>query len=473
MDDTASQSFNRSLSQAGIGDSSIAKIKVPPHSIDAEQSVLGGLMLAPDSWDSVSEAVVAGDFYRSNHQLIFETMAALIEAQQPLDVITLSEALQNKSQLEAAGGLVYLTELATNTSSVANIRAYADIIRERATLRQLISAANKLADASFFPDGRDAQDIMADAERRLTEILEGRPKTGGPEAVNPLLKKTLDRIDELFHSDSSITGLSTGFKDLDEMTSGLQRSDLIIVAARPSMGKTSFAMNLVENAVLRQDRPAVVFSMEMPSESLVIRMLSSVGKINQTRLRNGDLQDEDWSKLSAAVAKLKDKNLFIDDTPALSPIEVRNRCKRIYREQGHIGLIMVDYLQLMRVPGLQGNRVEEISEISRSLKAIAKEFDCPVVALSQLNRGLEQRPNKRPVNSDLRESGAIEQDADVIAFIYRDEVYHEDTEQKGVAEIILGKQRNGPIGTCKLAFIGEFTRFENLAFGAADGDPGF
>lgn len=465
MDELASGSFKKSLSQAGISDSRVAQIKVPPHSIDAEQSVLGGLMLVPESWDNVSETLASTDFYRADHQLIYEMMGVLIEQQQPIDVITLSEALQNKAELDQVGGLAYLTDLASNTASVANIRAYADIIRERATLRQLIGAATSVADASYFPAGRDAQDILADAERRLMEIAEGRPKVGGPQAVNPLLKKTLDNIDELFHSDSTITGLSTGYKDLDEMTSGLQRSDLIIVAARPSMGKTSFAMNLVENAIMRQDKPAIVFSMEMPAEQLITRMLSSIGKINQTRLRNGDLHEEDWSKLTAACAKLKDKPLFIDDTAALSPTELRTRCKRIFRENGDIGVIMIDYLQLMRVPGLQGNRVEEISEISRSLKAIAKEFDCPVVALSQLNRGLEQRPNKRPINSDLRESGAIEQDADVIAFIYRDEVYNEDTDQKGVAEIILGKQRNGPIGTCKLSFVGEFTRFQNLAFG--------
>lgn len=463
MSDSISASFSDSLNQAGVSDSSIEKIKVPPHSIEAEQSVLGGLMLAPEHWDSVSESLMSGDFYRGNHSLIYDTMAELIEAQQPIDVITLSEQLQTKGELEQAGGLPYLTDLASNTASVANIQAYAEIIRERSTLRQLIHAAGAMADASFFPNGKEAQDILADAERRLTEILEGRPKTGGPESVNPLLKRALDRIEELFKSDDDITGITSGFKDLDDMTSGMQASDLIIVAARPSMGKTTFAMNLVENAILNQDKPAVVFSMEMPSEAIIMRMLSSLGRINQTRVRNGDLQDDDWQKLTTAIAKLKDKALFIDDTPALSPIEVRNRCKRIQREQGSIGMVMIDYLQLMRVPGLQGNRVEEISEISRSLKAIAKEFECPVIALSQLNRGLEQRPNKRPVNSDLRESGAIEQDADVIMFIYRDEVYNEDTDQKGVAEIIIGKQRNGPIGSCKLAFIGEFTRFENLA----------
>jgi replicative DNA helicase len=297
------------------------------------------------------------------------------------------------------------------------------------------------------------------------QISEQGPKAGGPRDVNPLLKDAIDRIEELFTSGGDITGLSTGFTDLDGMTSGLQPSDLVIVAGRPSMGKTTFAMNLVENAVLRQDKPILVFSMEMPAEQLVIRMLSSIGKINQTRIRNGKLEQEDWPKLSTAVAKLKDVPLFIDDTPALTPTELRSRARRVAREHNGLGMIMVDYLQLMQIAGSSEGRTAEISEISRNLKAIAKEFNCPMVALSQLNRSLEQRPNKRPVNSDLRESGAIEQDADVIMFIYRDEVYHEDTPDKGVAEIIIGKQRNGPIGTCRLAFIGEFTRFENLARG--------
>ncbi|MEH6607264.1 MAG: replicative DNA helicase [Pseudomonadales bacterium] len=445
-------------------DSRVENLKIPPHSVDAEQSVIGGLMLSPETWDTISDILTDGDFYRPQHRLIYATMAELVEAQSPLDVITLSEALSTKAQLDQVGGMDYLGELATNTPSVANIRAYAQIIRERATLRQLIAASHAIADASFFPEGRDATDLLAEAESRLTAISEGRPSLGGPQEVNPLLKAAVERIDELFNSEGGITGISTGYKDLDEMTSGLQKADLVIVAARPSMGKTSFAMNLVETAIINQDKPVVVFSMEMPAESLMMRLLSSVGRINQTRIRSGTMIEEDWPKLTAAINKLKDRPLYIDDTPALSPSEVRSRCKRILREKGELAMIMVDYLQLMQVHGSQGGRVEEISEISRSLKSIAKEFNCPVVALSQLNRGLEQRPNKRPINSDLRESGAIEQDADVITFIYRDEVYNEDSPEKGVAEIIIGKQRNGPIGSCRLAFIGEFTRFENLSF---------
>ena len=471
MNDAPPESFSNSLNDAGISDSRVAKIKVPPHSIEAEHAVLGGLMLAPESpesWEAVSETLVAEDFYRANHQLIYRAMAELVRDNQPIDIITLSEALQSKAELEQAGGLPYLTDLASNTSSVANIGAYAKIIRERAMLRQLITAASTIADASYFPGGKEAQTILADAESELARIQEGRLKTKGPQPINPLLKKATDKLDELFESGGAITGLSTGYKDLDKMTSGLQRSDLIIVAGRPAMGKTAFAMNLVETAVMQQNDPVVVFSMEMPANQLITRMLSSLGKINQTRLRNGQLQPEDWLKLTAAAGKLKDRPLFIDDTSALSPVEVRNRVKRIQREHGKLALVAIDYLQLMRVPGMQHNRVEEISEISRSLKAMAKDFDCPVVALSQLNRGLEQRKgqNKRPLNSDLRESGAIEQDADVIAFIYRDEVYNEDTDKKGIAEIILGKQRNGPIGTCELVFIAEFTRFENRAHDA-------
>jgi replicative DNA helicase len=301
------------------------------------------------------------------------------------------------------------------------------------------------------------------------QIAEDGFKAGGPRDVNPLLQSALVRIEELFQSGGDITGLSTGFIELDRMTSGLQNSDLVIVAGRPSMGKTSFAMNLVEHAVLTQAKPILVFSMEMPADSLIIRMLASIGRIDSTRLRNGKLEQEDWPKLSAAVTKLKDVPLFIDDTPALTPTEVRSRARRVAREHGGLGMIMVDYLQLMQVAGSSEGRTAEISEISRSLKAIAKEFKVPMVALSQLNRALEQRPNKRPVNSDLRESGAIEQDADVIMFIYRDEVYHEESEDKGIAEIIIGKQRNGPIGICRLAFLGQYTRFENLARGSYDG----
>jgi replicative DNA helicase len=451
------------------GDSDIARIKMQPHSIEAEQSVLGGLLLSADAWDAVAESVSDRDFYRADHRLIFRQIARLAEASDPVDVITVADKLQASGELEAAGGLPYLAELAQNTPSASNIRAYGQVVRERASLRKLIEAAQDIADSGFNPEGRTSDQLIDEAERLIMQISEEGPKSGGPQDVNPLLKSALARIEELFTSGGDITGLSTGFTDLDNMTSGLQPSDLVIVAGRPSMGKTSFAMNLVENAVLGQDKPILVFSMEMPAEQLVIRMLSSIGRINQTRIRNGKLEQEDWPKLSTAVNKLKDVRLFIDDTPALSPTELRTRARRVARENGgELGMIMVDYMQLMQIAGSSEGRTAEISEISRNLKAIAKEFACPMVALSQLNRSLEQRPNKRPVNSDLRESGAIEQDADVIMFIYRDEVYNEESPDKGVAEIIIGKQRNGPIGTARLAFQGEFTRFENLARGNYD-----
>jgi len=443
----------------------ISKLKIPPHSIEAEQSLLGGLMLSNEAWDRIAEQVTEGDFYRGDHRLIFRIMAQLVEAAKPIDVITLSEGLDSLGELENAGGLAYLGQLANDTPSAVNIEAYAGIIRERSTLRSLIAAATDISESSFNPEGRNGNEVLDEAERRIMQVAESRPKSGGPRGVDSLLKNTVDKIDELFQADGQITGVSTGFNDLDDMTSGLQRADLVIVAGRPSMGKTSFGMNLVENAVLHNDKPVLVFSMEMPGESLVTRMLSSIGRINQTRIRNGKLEEEDWPKLSHAVSQLKGRPLFIDDTPALTPTEVRSRARRIAREHGDLGMIMVDYLQLMQVAGSSEGRTAEISEISRSLKGIAKEFDCPMVALSQLNRSLEHRPNKRPVMSDLRESGAIEQDADVILFIYRDEVYNEESPDKGTAEINIGKQRNGPIGTTRLAFIGQYTRFENLARG--------
>ncbi len=446
----------------------VGNLKIPPHSVEAEQSLLGGLMLDNQAWDGVMELVCAADFYRHEHRLLFEAMTALSAASQPFDVITLSEHLAGTGQLDAGGGLPYLGELATNTPSAANVTAYARIVRERSTMRQLIAAAGEITTLNFNPEGRSGEELLEAAERRIAEISENRVTRGGPRFVTELLRNTINRIDELAKSKSALTGLSTGYIDLDERTSGLQRADLVIVAGRPSMGKTAFAMNLVEHAVLAQKQPVLVFSMEMPAESLIVRMLSSIGRIDQQRLRNGQLLEEDWPKLTAAVTALKDRPLYIDDTPALSPAEVRARARRLRREHGEVALIMVDYLQLMQVPGSSEGRVNEVSEISRNLKSIAKEFNCPVVALSQLNRSLEQRPNKRPVMSDLRESGSIEQDADVIAFIYRDEVYHEESPDRGVAEIIIGKQRNGPIGTVRLAFRREFTRFENLADSSYD-----
>ena len=446
-------------------DADIARIKMQPQSIEAERSVIGGLLLSADGWDAIAELVTASDFYRPEHRAIFRQIAMLVDRSEPVDVVTVADRLLATGELDAAGGHTYLTELAEQTPTAANIRAYASAVHERAVLRKLITAAQDIADTGFNPDGRGSEELLDEAERRIMQISEEGLKTGGPRGMEPLLSGALERIEELFNSGGDITGLTTGFIDLDKMTSGMQPADLVIVAGRPSMGKTSFAMNLVENAVGGTDKPILVFSLEMPAEQLVIRMLSSLGRIDQGRVRNGKLEQDDWPKLSKAMNTLKEARIFIDDTPSLTPTELRSRARRVAREQGELGMIMVDYLQLMRVAGSTDGRTAEISEISRSLKAIAKEFRCPMVALSQLNRSLEQRPNKRPVNSDLRESGAIEQDADVIMFIYRDEVYHEDSLDKGTAEIIIGKQRNGPIGTCRLAFQGEYTRFENLASG--------
>jgi replicative DNA helicase len=456
-----SEIFEPSTPSLGRNPSSLTALKVPPHSVEAEQAVLGGLMIDNTEWDTVADTVLSVDFYRAEHQLIFQTMTQQSEARSPIDVVTLVEALDSLNELENAGGLDYLSELAGNARGTANIHAYTDIIRERAILRRLISVANNIADTGYNTGGKKAAEILNGAEQQVFNIRDERPKDQGPVPINPLLTKAVDRVDELAGLDGSLTGLASGYQDLDEMTSGWQKSDLVIVAGRPSMGKTAFAMNLVENAVLTGEQPVLVFSLEMPSESLIFRLLSSIGRINQTKLRTGQLTEEDWPGFNNAVAKLKDRPLFIDDSASVSPMEMRARARRIVREHGQLGMIVVDYLQLMQIKGTNENRVNEISEISRSLKLLAREFECPVIALSQLNRGLEQRPNKRPQMSDLRESGAIEQDADLITFIYRDEVYNEDSPDKGMAEIIIGKHRNGPIGTVRLSFLGQFTRFES------------
>lgn len=445
-------------------DSSVGSVSQSlPHSPEAERAVLGGLMLANRSFDGVAEILQPDDFYKDAHQQIFKALAELSEAEKPFDIVTLAESLSRNDELSRVGGMEYLSDIVSQTPSSANTIAYARIVREHATIRQLIHVANDISRSSYNPSGLDADDLLQLAEKRLLEIAEGRPKEGGLEAMDGLLKNTIERIDALFRSDSDITGVSSGLTDLDQRTSGWQNGELIILAARPSMGKTALALNFVESAIFTQKKPVLVFSMEMPSESLVMRMLSSTGRIDQTKIRNGQLTEEDWPKLTAAVQKLKGAPLFIDDTAALTPQDMRARIRRTAREHGEPGLIMVDYLQLMQTVGVNDGRTQEISEISRSLKAMAKEYSCPVIALSQLNRGVEQRPNKRPMNSDLRESGAIEQDADVILFIYRDDYYNEDSPDKGLAELIIGKQRNGEIGTCRATFIGKYTRFENLA----------
>lgn len=437
-------------------------VKIPPHSIEAEQSVLGGLMLDNRAWDQIADRLREGDFYRHDHRLIYRVMNRLSDQSKPLDVLTVSESLRELHELDNAGGEVYLFELANNTPSVANIRAYADIVRERSVLRQLIAAANDIASHAFNPQGRTSTELLDEAERQVFAISEQGTRNGGPVTINDFLAKTMERIDMLANSDDPITGVPTGYHDLDEMTSGLQSSDLIIVAGRPSMGKTTFAMNIAENVVMKSKLPVLIFSMEMPGESIVMRLLSSLSRIDQLKIRTGKIDEQDWPRVMSTVSMLSEVPLFIDDTPALSPAELRARARRLAKEHGQIGMIVIDYLQLMQVPGFNENRTAEISEISRSLKSLAKELQVPVIALSQLNRGLEQRADKRPVMSDLRESGAIEQDADLIVFIYRDEVYNDNSPDKGTAEIIIAKQRNGPIGKVRLTFLGQYTCFENF-----------
>ena len=421
--------------------------------------MLGGLFLDRDALIKVVERVQADDFYRQDHKIIYQAVLDLDDEGKPFDLVTVAEWLESHQQLDDAGGLPYLAALADNTPSASNVHVYADIVHKRAILRRLISATVKINETVFNPQGMSSEEVLDFAEQSVFEIAE--QETRGKRAyenISRLMGGALERVDELYRSKTHITGIATGFDDFDERTAGLQKADLIIVAGRPSMGKTAFAINIAEHAVIKEDMSAIVFSMEMPGEQLAMRMMSSLGRVDQQKVRTGKLDDNDWPRLNSAVAMMKEKKLFIDDTPALTPAELRERCRRVSMEH-KLDLIIIDYLQLMQIPGTIENRATEISEISRSLKAMAKELNVPVMALSQLNRSLEQRPNKRPVMSDLRESGAIEQDADVIVFIYRDEVYNEDSADKGIAEIIIGKQRNGPIGTVKLAFLGRFTRF--------------
>ncbi|AWN73706.1 replicative DNA helicase [Legionella anisa] len=445
-------------------------LKRPPHSVEAEQSIIGGLMLDNQVWDKVSNKLCETDFYRTEHRILFRTISNLVKKDQPFDVVTLLDALKSYNELDDVGGEAYLFELANNTPSVANVSAYADIVREKSVQRQLITVATEIADSAYNPGGRQVPELLDMAETKVFAIGEQTGGDGGPQNIKSILVRAVEKIDALYHNGDAITGLATGLSDLDEMTSGLQPSDLIIVAGRPSMGKTTLVMNMAEHAAIKSGKPVLAFSMEMPADSLAMRMMSSLGRIDQHKIRTGKLDDDDWPRVTSAVHMLSDAPLFIDDTPALSPGEMRARARRLAKEQGNLGLIVVDYLQLMKVPGFSAdNRTAEISEISRSLKSLAKELQVPVIALSQLNRSLEQRADKRPVMSDLRESGAIEQDADLICFIYRDEVYNEDSPDKGTAEIIVAKQRNGPIGKVRVAFIGKYTRFEDLAYNGYQG----
>jgi replicative DNA helicase len=460
----------RAYSSAGT-EATAERLKVPPQSIEAEQSVLGGLMLDNRCLDQIGDKVTEQDFYRREHRLIYRAICSLCEENNPADVVTVSEQLQHQGELENAGGLAYLGALAKNTPSTANVHAYADIVRERSIMRQLLNVASDITGSIYEPEGRNTIELLDHAERSILAISdEGSHRRGGFQPLTKLLSSAVDRIDKLYHSDSPLSGIPTGFSDLDEITSGLQNADLIIVAGRPSMGKTSLAMNIAESVAVGQKLPVAIFSMEMAGEQLAMRMLASMSRINTHRIRTGKLNDEDWPRVTSTMSLLSQAPVFVDDTPDLTPMELRARARRLKREHG-LGLILVDYLQMMQAYEGHENRATEISHITRALKNLAKELNIPLIAMSQLNRSLEQRPNKRPVMSDLRESGSIEQDADVILFIYRDEVYNEDSVDKGTAEIIIGKQRNGPIGTVRLTFLGQYTKFENYI--SADFDEAF
>lgn len=454
-----------------VPDPQIGALRLPPHSIEAEQSLLGGLLLDNSAWDRVADLVTEADFYRDEHRRIFQHIARLIEQGKPADVVTVFESLDKSGDAQNAGGLAYIGELANNTPSASNSRRYAEIVRERSILRKLVTVGDEIAAGALAPSGRDASLILDEAESRILAIRdEGARQDSGFIAIQPVLGEVVERIQELYDRDSpaSVTGVTTGLADLDKLTSGLHGTDMIILAGRPGMGKTSFALNVCEAVALEAAMPVAIFSMEMPSTQLVMRFISSVGRLDQHRLKTGQLNDDEWQRLSYALGKLHEAQIFIDETPGLNPIDLRARARRLHRQcGGKLGLIVIDYLQLMTSHRESDNRAAELSEISRSVKGLAKELNVPIMALSQLNRSLEQRADKRPMASDLRESGALEQDADIIMFVYRDEIYNPDTQDKGKAELIIAKHRNGPTGMVPMTFIGEYTRFENYVQGGA------
>ena len=452
-------------------DHQVAQLRIPPHSLEAESSVLGGLLLDNSAWDRVGDLVTDSDFYRYEHRLVFSAVAALINSSRPADVITVFEHLQSLGKADEVGGLAYLNSLAQYVPSASNIRRYGEIVRERAILRKLVTASDEIATTAFSPKGRPVAQILDEAEQKIFHIgEEGSRMKQGFQSMNSLVVDLLDRVEEMSQNPNDITGVPTGFHDFDRMTSGMQPGDLIVLAARPSMGKTALAINIAENVAVQEGLPVAVFSMEMGASQLAVRIVGSIGRIDQGHLRTGKLSDDEWPRLTEAIEKLRNVSLHIDETPGLTPSELRANARRLSRQCGKLGLIVVDYLQLMTGSSSDGsdNRATELGEISRGLKMLAKELQCPVIALSQLNRSVEQRTDKRPMMSDLRESGAIEQDADVIMFIYRDDYYNKDSKEPGVAEVIIGKQRNGPTGTVKLAFLKPITKFESLASGGAD-----
>lgn len=466
--------YSSSLSDSTLNissDSQIAQLRVPPHSIEAESSVLGGLLLDNQAWDRVNDLLVENDFYRHEHKLIFTAIGTLINGSKPADVITVFEHLQHQGKADSMGGLTYLNSLAQYVPSASNIRRYAEIVRERGILRKLVTASDEIATNAFNPQGRPVDKILDEAEQKIFNIgEEGSRNKQGFQSMDTLVIELMDRVQEMADNPNDITGVPTGFYDLDRMTSGLQAGDLVVLAARPSMGKTAFAVNIAEHVALNEGLPVAVFSMEMGASQLAVRVVGSIGRIDQGHLRTGKLSDEEWPRLADAIDRLRTVSLHIDETPGLTPSELRANARRLARQCGKLGLIVVDYLQLMSGSTTGGdNRATELGEISRGLKMLAKELQCPVIALSQLNRSVEQRTDKRPMMSDLRESGAIEQDADIIMFIYRDDYYNKDSKEPGIAEIIIGKQRNGPTGTVRLTFLKPLTRFESLASGGLDG----
>jgi replicative DNA helicase len=452
-------------------DKQVAQLRIPPHSQEAESSVLGGLLLDNNSWDKVGDLLVEADFYRYEHRLVFASITSLVNANRPADVITVFEQMQSQGKAEEVGGLAYLNSLAQYVPSSANIRRYAEIVRERSILRKLVSVSDEIATSALNTNGRPVTHILDEAEQKIFSIgEEGSRMRQGFQSMDKLVVQLLDRVEEMSQNPNDITGVPTGFFDLDRMTSGMQAGDLIVLAARPSMGKTALAINIAEHVALQEDLPVAVFSMEMGASQLAIRIVGSIGRIDQGRLRTGKLIDDEWPRLSDAIERLKTVSLSIDETPGLTTSELRASARRLARSCGKLGLVVVDYLQLMSGSGGGDgeNRATELGEISRGLKMLAKELQCPVIALSQLNRGVEQRTDKRPMMSDLRESGAIEQDADVIMFIYRDDYYNKDSKEPGVAEIIIAKQRNGPTGTVKLTFLKPITKFESYAGASSD-----
>jgi len=467
--------MNQRLQKNSVSDSALAQLRVPPHSIEAEQSVLGGLLLDNQAWDRMGDLVSDGDFYRDEHRRIFRQIRNLLEKARPADVVTVAEALDAAGEGDQTGGLAYLGELAANTPSAANIGRYAEIVRERAILRQLVTTADEIAADALNPLGRDAETLLDEAESKIFAIAEaGAGHADGFVHIDPLLTQVVERIQELHDRDnpSDITGIPTGYVDLDRMTSGFQAGDLIIVAGRPSMGKTAFALNIAESVAVDTGLPVGIFSMEMGGTQLAMRMLASIGRLDSHRVRTGRLTDDEWSRLAFALGKLHEAPIYIDEAGGLTPANLRARARRLARRYGgRLGLLVIDYIQLMSGNRQGENRATEVSDISRAIKSLAKELQVPIVALSQLSRKVEERNDKRPMMSDLRESGAIEQDADVILMMYREEYYKPDTPDKGIAEVIIGKQRNGPTGTVQLTFLGEYTRFESLA-GAGSGRPG-